>query len=305
MKTIHFAAGNRQIRQLVLHEPQGEPRVVLHIVHGMSEHYQRYYPLAEQLCRQGFAVAGYDQIGHGPETPREELGYLGDHNGWQRLVYDVNTTHTILCQRWPDAKQVLLGNSMGSFVAREYVVQFGHERLDGLVLSGTGYTARGMCAFGVFMAEMVCWLRGPRRPSKFIDKIAFSGNNKPFAPARSPFDWLSRDAEAVDRYLADPYCGFVFTGGGYRDLLGGLKLLTQVERLNAVPKSLPVLFLSGEKDPVGGEGLTGVKVVAAQYRSAGIRDVTVKTYPEARHELFHEINREEVMTDLVSWLARL
>lgn len=304
MNSIHYAAANRKIRQLILHEPEGEPRAVIHIVHGMAEHYARYFPLAEALRAQGFAVAGYDQLGHGPETPVEQLGYLGDTNGWQKLVYDVDTIHTILCQRWPQAKQILLGHSMGSFVAREYAIQFGHDRLDGLVLSGSGYTPAGMCLVGGLLTEIVCYFGGQKRPSKLIDRIAFSGNNRGFKPARTEFDWLSRDEQVVDQYVADPYCGFVFTGGGYRDLFRGLHLLTQTERLHALPKQLPVLLISGSRDPIAGPQMAGIKTLVEQYRAAGLHDITEKVYPDGRHEMFNEINKQEVISDLIDWISR-
>lgn len=304
MKSIHYASASRQIRQLMLHEPEGEPRAVIHIVHGMAEHYARYYPLAEALCREGFAVAGYDQLGHGPQSAGN-LGYLGDTNGWQKLVYDVDTTHTILCQHWPHAKQILLGHSMGSFVAREYAIQFGHEQLDGLVLSGSGYTPPGMCTLGIILSELSCYFGGQRKPSHFIDRTAFSGNNRGFRPARTKFDWLSRNPEVVDRYIADPYCGFAFTGGAYRDLFRGLKLLTLTERLNAVPKTLPILLISGSRDPIAGPDLIGPQTLVEQYKAAGVHDVTLKVYPEGRHEMFNEINRDEVISDLIDWISDL
>jgi len=305
MNTITFNAGKGEIRQLILHEPEGEPRAVIQIVHGMAEHYKRYYPLAEYLCDKGYAVAGHDLIGHGPQTPATGLGYLGDRDGWQGLVNDLNTVHTILCRRWPNARQVMLGHSMGSFLAREYVMQHGHEQLDGLVLSGTGFTPPDMCGTGLALAQVICMLGGKRKPSPLIDRLAFSGNNRTFEPSRTPLDWLSRDEKEVDKYIADPYCGFVFTGGAYRDLFKGLKCLTKLDRLSKVPKNLPVLMISGERDPVGGQKLSGMRAVVQQYRQAGLTDITIRTYPEGRHEMFNEINRDEVRADLHAWLSAI
>lgn len=302
MNTITFTSGNGRSRKLILHEPEAEPRVVVHIVHGMAEHYKRYYPLAQYLRAQGFAVAGHDLIGHGPETPEGELGYLGGSDGWQKLVEDLNTVNSILGKRWPDARHVMLGHSMGSFLAREYVLQAGYDKLDGLVLSGTGYTSPALCSVGMAMARAACAIGGAKKPSPYIDRIAFSGNNKTFKPARTNLDWLSRDEKEVDKYIADLYCGFVFTGRGYLDLFQGLKRLTKQDRLEKVPKSLPLLMISGEKDPVGGKRLSGMRAVAEQYRQAGLGDITIKTYPEGRHEMFNEINRDEVRADLLAWL---
>ncbi len=303
MKTITFTAGKGMTRQLILHEPEGEPRAVVQIVHGMAEHYKRYYPLAEYLCDKGYAAAGHDLAGHGPGTPANELGYLGDHDGWQNLVSELNTVHSILCRRWPNARQVMLGHSMGSFLAREYVTQYGHEQLDGLVLSGTGYTPPNMCGAGLALSQIICTLGGKRKPSSLIDRLAFSGNNRTFEPSRTPFDWLSRDDKEVDKYIADPYCGFVFTGGAYRDLFRGLRRLTMPGRLSKVPKDLPVLMISGERDPIGGLQLSGMHAVVNQYRQAGLTDITIRTYPQGRHEMLNEINRDEVRADLHAWLS--
>ena len=305
MQSIAFSSASREIKQLTLHEPKGTPRAVVQIIHGMAEHYARYHPLAEYLSGHGFAVAGWDQIGHGPNTPKDQLGYLGDYNGWQRLVYDASTVHTILTQRWPDSKHIILGHSMGSFVAREYAIQFGHEHLHGLVLSGTAWIPPAKVKQGMLVSRLVCALGGKRKPAPIIDKLAFSANNKPFEPGRTRYDWLSRDKEQVDRYVADPLCGFVFTGGGYRELFRGLKLLTQTERLRQIPTGLPVLLISGEQDPVGGPQAAGPRTVADQLRAAGLTDITLSIYPDARHELFNETNKAKVMADLLTWLTRI
>jgi len=305
MNTIAFSSAGREIKQLVLHEPKGKPRAVVQIIHGMAEHYARYEPMAEYLAQHGFVVAGWDQIGHGPQTPADRLGYLGDYNGWQRLGYDVSTVHTVLTQRWPDSKHIILGHSMGSFVAREYAVQFGHQQLDGLVLSGTAWIPPAKVRQGLMLSRLVCALGGKRKPAPLIDRLAFAANNKPFAPARTRFDWLSRDEQQVDRYVADPLCGFVFTGSGYRELFRGLRLLTQTERLRSIPAELPVLFLSGQQDPVGGADAAGPRTVAGQLRAAGLHDVAEHIYPGARHELFNETNSAQVMADLLAWLERI
>lgn len=186
---------------------------------------------------------------------------------------------------------------MGSFLAREYVLQYPKE-LDGLVLSGTGHYPWLITAVGRLVARCM----PKEKPSKLVDKLAFSANNKAFSPARTAFDWLSRDGEQVALYMADPLCGFVFTGQAYADFFGGLMALTDEKRLENMPGDLPVYFLSGDRDPVGQMG-KGVEKVAAAFRRAGMDDVTVKLYPGARHELFNETNKEEVDADLAAYLG--
>lgn len=278
--------------------PQGEVRAVVQIVHGMAEHIDRYSGIAHALTAHGYAVAGHNHRGHGPEAGA--LGSFGDRDGWENVLRDTRAVHEGLRAHFPGKKQILLGHSMGSFVAREYLLRWG-SGLDACVLSGTGWHPRALCTAGLLAATLCGVLGGWGKPAALVDNMAFSGNNKPFAPARTPFDWLSRDEKEVDKYVSDPLCGFVFTARAYRDLFGGLHALSSLKRLADMPKRLPVLFISGENDPVGGMG-KGVREVARQFTAAGMAHVAVKLYPGARHELFNEINRDEVAADLVEWL---
>jgi len=285
-------------RALCLWEPEKEPRGSVVISHGMAEHIARYSRLAQALNGAGYAVFGYNHLGHGDEAPVK--GYFADKDGWGKAVSDIESVTAFAKTRYPKAPVALLGHSMGSFLAREYVLR--HPKgMDALVLSGTGWHPKALCGFGRLMAGVMCALGDARAPSKLLDRLAFSANNKPFLPARTPCDWLSRDAAEVDKYLADPLCGFVFSAGGFSDLFSGLWTLSRLSRLRTLPKGLPVLLISGGADPVGGQG-RGVKTIARQYREAGLQGVQVKLYPEARHELFNETNREEVTQDLVAWL---
>lgn len=298
MTTLPFPVPGPYPRSLRLWEPEAAPRGIVVISHGMAEHIARYEALGLSLAAAGFEVCGYNHLGHGEEAPRK--GYFADDKGWNRLIQDLDSVIRLMAQRRPGLPIVLLGHSMGSFLAREYVLR--HPKgMDALVLSGTGWHPKALCGFGRLMAGVMCALGDARAPSKLLDRLAFSANNKPFLPARTPCDWLSRDAAEVDKYLADPLCGFVFSAGGFSDLFSGLWTLSRLSRLRTLPKGLPVLLISGGADPVGGQG-RGVKTIARQYREAGLQGVQVKLYPEARHELFNETNREEVTQDLVAWL---
>lgn len=276
--------------------PEGAPRAVVQILHGMAEHIERYDRMAKALNEKGFLVAGRNHRGHGKEA--EILGYFADHDGWDAILNDAHQDSEILKRQYPGAPFILLGHSMGSFLAREYTLRFGKE-LDGLILSGTGFYPKTLCSSGRLLAR----LAPKKKPANFVNGIAFAGNNKPFAPGRTGFEWLSRDEKEVDKYVADPLCGFCFTGAAFADFFGGLMALTDESRLKAMPKDLPVYFMSGDHDPVGQMG-EGVQKVAEQFKNAGMKDVTVKLYKDARHELFNELNREEVTFDLISWLDR-
>lgn len=299
MTTLPFPGESPYPRSLSLWEPAGAPRGLVVISHGMAEHIGRYRRLGEALSGAGFAVAGYNHLGHGDEAALK--GYFADRDGWGRAAEDIHSALAWMKARFPGVPAALLGHSMGSFLAREYALRH-PDFLDALVLSGTGWQPPALCGFGLMAAEAVCTLGGARKPSKLLDKLAFSANNKAFRPARTAFDWLSRDEAEVDKYAADPLCGFVFTGGGFRDMFRGLAALTRLERLAVLPRELPVLLISGERDPVGAQG-RGVRMVAGQYRKAGLSRVEVKLYAGARHELFNETIREAVYGDLAQWLA--
>lgn len=280
--------------ELTVWSPAGEIKGAVLLIHGMAEHIGRYARLAERLNAAGYLAAGYNHRGHGEGS--ERLGYFADKHGWDCVIDDLHTALQSLRRAHPGVPLILLGHSMGSFAVREAALRFGDE-MDALVISGTGFYPYPLCAAGWLLAKC----SSPKAPAPLVDKIAFSANNRPFEPARTPFDWLSRDEAEVDRYLADPYCGFVFCGRAFADFFHGLIALTKKERLAALPKALPVYFLSGDCDPVGQMG-EGVGKVAAAFTAAGMRDVTVRLYPGARHELFNETTREQVTDELITWL---
>ena len=278
-----------------LWRPEGAPRAVVQLVHGMAEHMDRYDPVARRLNRAGLAVIGHTHLGHGPRAQRQ--GYFADHDGWQHLIDDVHRLRGIAQEQFPGLPYLMLGHSMGSFVTRCYLQEHG-EGLAGAMLSGTGHFDRKTVTAALAAANLVCLLGGARKPSALIDRLAFGGYNKPFAPCRTDFDWLSRADAEVDKYVADPYCGFLFTGSGYRELFRGLKRLTDLEALKRMPPELPLLLFSGDSDPVGGMG-RGVEQVAREMRDAGMEHVEVRLYPGGRHEILNETNRDEVVRDVI------
>ena len=278
--------------------PERMPKAVVQFVHGMSEHIDRYDAPARYLAAQGYLVVGHTHLGHGPKAPIK--GFFAREDGWQHLIDDVHALRVRTQREHPDLPYFLLGHSMGSFVVRCYLREHG-EGLAGCLLSGTGCVPKSTAMTGVIVSTLICRLGGEQKPSALIDKLGFSASNKPFAPNRTPFDWLSRDEREVDKYIADPDCGFVFTASGYRDLFRGLIRLSDLNEMEKIPKDLPLLLFSGDRDPVGGMG-AGVKQAAEEFRRAGLTDVTVKLYPEGRHESFNELNREEVYADMAAWL---
>lgn len=280
--------------------PSGPARGIVQILHGMAEHAARYDALAADLAEAGYVVVTHDQRGHGRTAPHS-LGHLADRDGWSLLVEDALQVGVAARAAHPDLPLVLLGHSMGSLVARTLVLRHSHA-VDGLILSGTvanpGHVQR-LAAKALALA--LGRVFGGSQPSPIMDKLVNGGFNKQFAPARTEFDWLSRDARAVDEYVADPASGFICSNRFYADLFTGLGMAVDRSRISGVRPDLPILLLSGDEDPVGNNG-DGVVKVARSYRRAGLRDVTTCLYKGGRHEMFNELGRDEVVVDLLAWL---
>lgn len=295
------ADGMHQI-QCRLWLPQVPPRGVVQIVHGVAEHMGRYEDTARFLAGRGFAVCGEDHLGHGRTAADGKYGYFGPENGWSLLVQDIAQLRQRMGQRFPGLPYFLLGHSMGSFLTRTYLIQY-PGTVTGAVLSGTGQEAPGLVAMGQALAALLCRLRGPEYVSGLVYSLSLGNYNRPFRPNRTDSDWLSRDEASVDAFLADPLCGFRPTVGMFRDMLVGIRFIGSPGNAAKMDPATPVLFLSGDRDPVGSMG-AGVQRVVKLFRDAGCGDVTVKLYPGARHEILNETNRREVWDDLLRWLEK-
>lgn len=264
--------------------PEGPPVGVVVLAHGMGEHAGRYARLAESVTGAGWVVVAPDHRGHGRTAPDvDALGVLGS-GGWAGLVDDLAAVVDAAAEAHPGLPVVLLGHSMGSFAAQQYVLDHS-DRLAGLALTGT--TA----------VDQIAAALDPTAPA---DLTAF---NAPFAPARTDYDWLSRDEAEVDRYVADARCGFGLDADAVASMVAAAPRLGDQAAIDAVRDGLPILVASGLDDPLAFGGAL-VEMVAERYRQAGA-EVTVRLYDGARHEVFNEINRDEVTTDLLAWLAPL
>lgn len=279
-------------------------RVIIQLAHGMSEHIGRYDDFARALAGEGYIVVGNDHRGHGRTAKTEEdLGYFANNDGWDRVVKDLNEITKMIRSEYQDAEIILLGHSMGSFLARRYVQRFPHD-IDGLILSGTGYSKGLMGRIGVKFALWERRRKGAKTKSVFLDKLIFGSFNDKFLPSITPFDWLSRDEKIVKNFIEDDLCGFVFTWGGFYDLLKGIETIHKRHELRKTPKDLPMYIFSGGDDPVGLFG-KGVEKVYEAYRNIGMKDVKYKLYPGGRHEMLNEINKEEVYEDVIAWIEEM
>ena len=280
--------------------PEAPPKAVVQVVHGLGEHSGRYARFAEALVGAGYAVYAHDHRGHGERCPPADLGFFAESGGWRKLLDDIDAVARRASADFPGLKRVFFGHSMGSFLGQTYIAEHGAE-LAAAILSGTSGPPPTILALGKRVVAFERWRQGPRGKSGLVQALLFGEQNKPFKPARTAFDWLSRDPAEVDKYVADPLCGFPLTNQLAADLVGALGDLASPALSARIPKTLPIYVVSGSADPVGAkiQGLLDV------YRAAGL-DVTAKIYKDGRHEMLNETNRDEVTRDLISWLdARL
>ncbi len=279
-------------------------RGVLQIAHGVAEHIGRYDDFARYLNEQGIVVAGHDHLGHGQSLPEGGTPvYFGEENGWMHAVDDIHGLHEILAKRFKRLPHLIMGHSMGSFLTRSYLIRYPGEK-KAAILMGTGWQPGYMLTGGSLIAKRFYYKNGGSSTSNFVTELAFGGYNRAFAPNRTGFDWLSADPENVDRYIADPLCGADATVGLFRDMLGGIHFNQKPANLKKMDPSIPVLFISGEDDPVGAMG-KGVKRSCAAFQKAGMQDVTIKLYAGLRHEILNEKPMQQtVYSDIHDWLSR-
>lgn len=278
--------------------PDGAARGVVQVVHGMAEHGGRYARLAEALAGRGFAAYAHDLPGHGPHA--QVRGHFADRRGWRVAIASIREVQRLVQREQPGKPLFMLGHSMGSFLVQHFLADSGNT-LAGAVLSATTGDFGRLRPLGLALIRAEALLYGRRHPSALGEALSFRAFNLKFRPTRTRFDWLSRDAAEVDRYAADPHCGFRCSAGLWIDLLAAVENLTQPNRLQRIPKTLPVLMLAGAEDPVSG-GARGLRALKTHYARVGLRDLTVRIYAGARHELFNETCRDETTADLLGWL---
>ena len=276
------------------------PRGVIVISHGMAEHASRYARFAASAVEEGYAVLAGDHRGHGATAAPGGFGFVAEQDGWDTVVADMSTVMDAARRAWPDVPVFLMGHSWGSFLARDLAARRGGD-LAGLILLGTGSGVGALTRPATAICAGESRLRGPRHPSRLLNALAFGPYQRHFAPNRTEADWISRDAKEVDRYVADPWCGFVCTSSFFRALVAGQGAVNTASHAAAVPADLPMLLASGDRDPVGAMG-RGVQRAATLYRRAGVREVSVLLYPGGRHELLNETNRDQVTGDILTWI---
>lgn len=272
---------------------------VILLVHGMAEHIERYDEFARFLAQNGYIVYGHNQRGHkGSIATYEDYGYMSADDNFFILVSDVYEIVNKLNKEYQKLPIYLFGHSMGSFVVQRYAQLCG-KKINGIILSGSAKFSKILLFSGAFISGLVKKIKGPRHRSKLIYNLMFGSFNRKFRPNRTEADWLNTKPDEVDKYVNDKYCGGIFTAAFYSDFLRGLKEMNA--NYDLIPKDLPIMIISGERDACGGMAKL-VRGLYKKYRKLNISDLKLKLYPEARHEILHDKCKEEVFADCLEWL---
>lgn len=284
-----------------IRQPEGPVRATLQIAHGLAEYIDRYDEFMDYLADAGFAVYGNDHIGHGNSVYMDRWGYVGEQAGWNVMLADMHTLAGQIRSEHPDVPHFLFGHSMGSFLARTYLIKHA-DMHDGCIICGTGHPPRAMTLGARALATVEIKRHGAGYYSQMLDGVMNKQYNGGYTNPRTAYDWISSDPNRVDEYIADPKCGFVPTAGLLGEILKALSFITSPRNIEKMAKDVPVYFISGAADPVG-ELSQGVIRAYKAFLKAGMKDVSLKLYPNLRHEIMLEVDRDEVMTDVLNWLT--
>lgn len=291
----------------VMWKPEKEPVAVLQIAHGMVEYLERYAPFAEFLTERGFIVFGHDHIGHGRSvTTTADWGVMNCENPNNIMVEDMYLHFRIMNRRFQHLPFFIMGHSMGSYMLRQMLCQKSDSLLglSGVIIMGTGQEDAKGLDFGLAVLHFLAHYRGWRYKSPLVPKLLFS---KPYrrhsiGATYGKNSWLTHDQKIVHEYYCDPKCMFILSLGGFKGLFQACKYATNQENVNRIPKRLPVLFVSGDEDPVGDMG-EGVQRAYQQFVNAGVEDVKIHLFKGDRHEILNELDREHVFEYIYEWLV--
>lgn len=297
------ADGKTTIHAIFWQPEKQKPVAVIQLVHGMSEHIERYAPFAEFLASKGFLVCGHDHIGHGGSVVnKEDLGHMPASNGAEILVEDMETLRSIASSIFPDVPYFMFGHSMGSYALRVYLTKYGQD-LAGAIICGTGWVPEAVSVFGARIAKGLAKIKGEHGKSKFVHSMINGSFSNSVEDPRTEFDWISENPDNVDEFMEDDLDGFQFTLGGYISLIRLAGIASKLRSAKKIPSTLPLLFIAGSDDPVGADG-RGVAEAVDLMKKAGIKDVEVIIYGGMRHEVLNERDNGRVFDDVLGWLER-
>lgn len=301
-EVFHYLSGDEKTEiYAVKWIPEGMINGVFQIIHGMAEHIGRYEEFARFLTQQGILVTAHDQLGHGESvTDEKEIGYFADDHAADILIGDIHILREKVQAEYPDVPYFIMGHSMGSFLLRMYLMRH-PDRLAGAVIMGTGMQPSIALKFGRFVCRFLACFFKWHYKSRFITSIVIGGYNKKFAALHDGTSWLSRNVESNREYNESPKCGFMLTLNGYDTLFSLIQYIQDPVHMAQTPKDLPLLFVSGQDDPVGNFG-KGVRNVCDRYKEEGCMDLTWKLYPDDRHEILNELDCDQVYRDIYDWI---
>lgn len=304
-KDLYFLSKDKKTNiHAVIYENAGvdRPKAVVQIIHGMTEYIGRYDRFARRLLDQGFVVTGHDHLGHGKSVNDwGDYGYFSEDSN-RTLIKDMHQLRINLSKRYPGIPYFMIGHSMGSYLLREYLADYG-EGLAGAVIMGTGYAMPAMASFGILTTKIMAAFRGWHYRSFLVQGLTYGPAYRSYSLTGTDIkrNWLTKDLKAAKDFWDDPLCGFLFTLNGHRGLFQTVRASCLRENAEKIPKSLPLLLVSGEEDPVGDLG-KGVRKSYKLYKDIGIKNVKIKLYPGDRHEILNECDRDQVEKDIINWL---
>ena len=303
---IYFESrdGVSKLHAIVWSDETKKPIGILQIIHGMAEYIDRYDDFARFMVGKGFVVVGDDHLGHGDSVGENgTYGYFCKKDPATVLVRDEHRLKKLMEAKYPGVPYYILGHSMGSFIARNYLCRYG-SGIQGMIVMGTGNQSKALLSASKVLVGLTGFFCGEKHVAKFINKLAFGTYNRAIEDAKTNVDWLTKDEAIVNKYIADERCGFTFTVNGFRGLFELIYRLRKPKNLVTIPKKIPVFFVSGEEDPVGdyGEGVIGAKNDLVR---AGLENVSMKLYPGDRHEILNETDKDIVYQDIYEWLESI
>ena len=282
--------------------PDEQPKGIIQIAHGVTEYIARYAQFAEYFTNKGYVVVGNDHIGHGKSIAEgSKPMYFGPEGSWNFVVKDVKTCMEMTKKEFPDLPYILMGFSLGSFVVRTFLIDYPNEKIDRVILMGTGQMPSIAIKIAKMMANSEAKKAGEENTTPNIHNLTFGTYNKVFTPNRTEYDWLCANEEALDEYIKDSNRGSDFSCGLFRELLNGMLYTAKVKNISKMNKQIPILLVSGDKDPVGDCG-KGVKKTYEALNKAGVKNVSMKLYPGDRHDILHEKDKQNVYKDIEEWL---
>lgn len=303
-KDIYYPStdGKTQIHAIVW-EPDGKPKAILQIIHGMVEFIDRYDGFAKYLNEHGFLVAGEDHLGHGESVQSDEYhGYFGDE-GNAHVIADIHHLRELLQKEYPDTPYLMLGHSMGSFLIRQYITENGcayAQGLKGVIVMGTAWQPAPVLAMGKLMAKLL-GTKKVGKSAELIDKMSFGSYLKRIENPKTISDWLTKDEKIVKWYRNEPWCTFHFSPNAYYNMFLGMQKAHDIERMKKLPEGLPILFCAGAEDPVGNWG-EGVRKAFMVYTENTPCEVSIKLYDGDRHEILNELDKDQVYEDMREFL---